>query len=68
MPEPELKKFDCNDCLNSKHGCINKIKADNCPGGIKLHQLADDKIPESLYFLCKGRPRIPCHKMEKKVA
>lgn len=67
MAEKERKKFQCNDCLNSKHGCINKIKGLACPGGIKEAQLIDNKVPEDLYTLCKGRPKIPFFKKPKKI-
>jgi hypothetical protein len=67
MPEPELKKFKCNDCLNSRRGCRNKIKANNCAGGIKSNQLTEEeKVPQELYHLCKGRTKIPFFKMVRK--
>lgn len=67
MQETELKRFECNDCLNSRHGCINKIKANNCAGGIKSDQLTEEKkVPQELYHLCKGRTKIPFFKMVRK--
>lgn len=81
MPEPDLKSYGCNDCLNSQHGCINKIIAKNpCPGGIletDLIQIEEEgkvkqKIPLHLEHKCKGRKKIPWYKIpgkkEKKVA
>lgn len=70
LKEADLTKprnFKCNDCFNSQHGCIKKVKRENaCPGGIIENDLIEGTIPESLSGKCKGRLKIPWYKMLKK--
>lgn len=71
MQEGNLKKFQCNDCLNSRHGCIKKINGQNpCPGGILKTDLIQtdeggQKVPLRLVDKCKGRIKIPWYQKTK---
>jgi hypothetical protein len=74
MLESNLKRFECNDCLNSQHGCIKKITGKNpCQGGILEKDLVTTeengvlkkKVPEHLIHKCEGRKKIPWFKKPK---